>query len=507
MARKTTATTRRTSPAPKPKRRTRRESNNGAADAPPVRVRMYRVGLGDCFLLSFGRPPQQRHMLIDCGTLGKRTTKLEMKQILAHIKKETGGKLEVLVATHAHKDHVSGFQAALKIGLQPRQVWMPWTEDPADALARKLGNQAEELRLALVRAYNRAGVSAGLRDNLLGISDFEDCELSDDGVLAMGKTISQTLDVLRGLKQARVRYHSPGDAPIEVPGIEGFRFYVLGPPRDPERLSSMGEHGSGELYGLVRALGVLPGADPAAGTGVGDDLSPFDARFCYPIDHVGRFFPEYGTLEDRYRRIDGDWTEAAIQLADTLDRFRNNTSLVLAIERIADGRVLLFPADAQEGNMLSWHDPEIRWRVNGHNGRDRKVDATDLLKRTVFYKVGHHCSHNATAKGKGLEIMRQNRELTAFIPVDRALASDKSPKGSWKMPAAKLFRELLEACNGRVYRADVGWAGNFENSASPENEQPLRSLATPQDWKRWKSAAEATAPVEVLDEAIEYTLE
>ena len=34
-----------------------------------VRVRMYRQGLGDCFLLSFPRPGGESHVLIDCGVL------------------------------------------------------------------------------------------------------------------------------------------------------------------------------------------------------------------------------------------------------------------------------------------------------------------------------------------------------------------------------------------------------------------------------------------------------
>ena len=35
-----------------------------------VRVRMYRQGLGDCFLLTFGEGAAARHALIDCGSLG-----------------------------------------------------------------------------------------------------------------------------------------------------------------------------------------------------------------------------------------------------------------------------------------------------------------------------------------------------------------------------------------------------------------------------------------------------
>jgi hypothetical protein len=35
-----------------------------------------------------------------------------------------------------------------------------------------------------------------------------------------------------------------------------------------------------------------------------------------------------------------------------------------------------------------------------------KVKAEDLLERTVLYKVGHHASHNATLRQKGLELMK-----------------------------------------------------------------------------------------------------
>ena len=68
-------------------------------------------------------------------------------------------------------------------------------------------------------------------------------------------------------------------------------------------------------------------------------------------------------------------------------RFTNNSSLVLAIELVASGKVLLFAADAQTGNWSSWA---------GVNWDDHTVHTDDLLARTVFYKVGHHASHNAT---------------------------------------------------------------------------------------------------------------
>ena len=54
--------------------------------------------------------------------------------------------------------------------------------------------------------------------------------------------------------------------------------------------------------------------------------------------------------------------EGAGRLALQLDSDTNNTSLVLAIELIASGRVLLFPGDAQVGNWLSWHEG-IEWKA------------------------------------------------------------------------------------------------------------------------------------------------
>ena len=87
----------------------------------------------------------------------------------------------------------------------------------------------------------------------------------------------------------------------------------------------------------------------------------------------------------------------------------------VAIE-LADQDVLLFAADAQIGNWLSWQD--LHWKLG-----DRTVTGPDLLKRTVLYKVGHHGSHNATLREKGLELMQ--KLSVALLPVDERLAKQK----------------------------------------------------------------------------------
>ena len=68
---------------------------------------------------------------------------------------------------------------------------------------------------------------------------------------------------------------------------------------------------------------------------------------------------------------------------------------------------MLFPADAQVGNWLSWQS--VKWPVGAN-----EVKATDLMARTVYLKVAHHGSHNATLglEQHGLELMTRHRSVS-----------------------------------------------------------------------------------------------
>ena len=76
-----------------------------------ARIRMYKVGFGDCFLLSFlYAADEKRHILIDFGTTKAPAGNPDLMQEIAEdVRAETSGQLDVVVATHRHKDHVSGF--------------------------------------------------------------------------------------------------------------------------------------------------------------------------------------------------------------------------------------------------------------------------------------------------------------------------------------------------------------------------------------------------------------
>jgi len=83
------------------------------AALPRVAVRMYRQGLGDCFLVTLRREDGTPwRMLIDCGViLGTPDTTERLKEVIANLVADTGGRLDVLVITHEHYDHVAAFAA------------------------------------------------------------------------------------------------------------------------------------------------------------------------------------------------------------------------------------------------------------------------------------------------------------------------------------------------------------------------------------------------------------
>ncbi|MFL6262220.1 MAG: MBL fold metallo-hydrolase [Thermoanaerobaculia bacterium] len=440
------------------------------APAPGVKIRMYRQGLGDCFLLAFpgdaGRP---FYMLIDCGVLmGTEDAADKMRRVAESLRDSTGGHIDVLVATHQHWDHLSGFDQAREVfdQIEIGEVWVAWTEDPDNELAGRLRARRRAHLRALTGAARslRAagdGGKAGALEALLGF-------FGDLGVDGRPSRIEGALDYVLG-RGKPPRYRAPGEV-VGLPGAA--RAYVLGPPQDEALLvRSDPSSRASEVYEKRLQLN-QESAFFAAVLAEAPPESPMEKdlrNLSFPFEEIYRvdpakaqgdlFFQEhyYGRAGEEkdagWRQIEEDWLAAADTLALQLDSDTNNTSLALAVELSPGGKVLLFPGDAQVGNWLSWH--RLQWpREDDPAGT---VDAADLLRRTAFYKVGHHASHNATLREKGLELM-ERPDLVAMIPVDETMAH--KPKGGnpdgWDMPFAPLLERLKAKAHGRVLRADTG---------------------------------------------------
>ncbi len=417
-----------------------------------VRVRMYRQGLGDCFLLSFTGDAGTAHMLVDCGVLkGTVDGDARMRAAVANVVQETGGRVDVLVVTHEHWDHVSGFiQAGAEFAqLRFGEVWLAWTEDSTNELATTLREKRTKARQALEAARQQLRLSAAPAA-AASLKVLDALNLFDGGFGAAGtRTTAGAMKWAREGTSARVRYLSPGDEPLVLAGADGVRVFVLGPPTDVTLLKkSDPSTRTPEVYELMSAADA---GFAAALDGPGEEHAgcPFDESFEIPVEQAkgDPFYQERYFAAGDWRRIEDDWLGAAERLALQLDADTNNTSLVLAID-IGPG-VLLFPGDAQVGNWLSWD--AVHWSLPGAGGQRTEVTAQDLLERTVLYKVGHHASHNATLREKGLEQMK-SRDLVALIPVDRK----KAVELEWEMPFGPLLERLRQKTLGRVLTADEG---------------------------------------------------
>jgi glyoxylase-like metal-dependent hydrolase (beta-lactamase superfamily II) len=483
-------------------------------DKVSVRVRMYRQGLGDCFLLTFrhGSEPE-RHLLIDCGLFQNTANENQiMNKVAESIEQTVGGRLDAVAVTHEHWDHISGFSQAKTVfdRITFGEVWLGWPDDEKHpqhkALRERFAAQLQGLKAAVKKMESGELQSLKNTVNAL-VNEF----FAPDALGATGNGRSAAWKYVLDKGGETVKFCRPGQV-LTIGGLAGVRVYVLGPPENFNLFSRV-EPGQGESYrqspGFALANSFFAAA---AGSDVFDaePYLPFDEN--YRIDeekaraadcsYSGFFSKHYGfndNARNKWRRIDEDWLTAAGELALHLDNFTNNTCLALAIELVESEKILLFPGDAQFGNWISWQD--VEWKIPTSDGGTRTIKITDILERTVFYKVGHHGSHNATLKKHGLEMMN-NPELVAAISTSRAFAAKKKPPSDgWKMPEKPLLERLEEKACGRVILADE--ADNTELQKRCRNRLTATELA--HFLAQVKFGTIADSPIEPL--YIEYLVE
>ena len=125
----------------------KKSTPKAAAKKPRVRVRTYRHGLGDCHLVTFRRPNGSPfHLLIDFGVVNRtKAPEKVMTPVARDIARESGGMLDLVIATHQHTDHLSGFkQAGAELApakLSMKRLWLAWTEDPGNDLGKQIQDE------------------------------------------------------------------------------------------------------------------------------------------------------------------------------------------------------------------------------------------------------------------------------------------------------------------------------------------------------------------------------
>jgi hypothetical protein len=242
--------------------------------------------------------------------------------------------------------------------------------------------------------------------------------------------------VKKEIANGNITYYKPGQIIKAIPGLEGVRIFVLGPPKLYEQVAA--ESGpAGEAYEHNKDLADTDAfAAAAVGQARPDDLRPFNSVY---VSNRPEHRSAYDHADNAWRRVDFDWLFSAGAFALRMNSLTNNLSLVLAFEFLNSGKVILFPGDAEYGSWKSWHDIDWTDKVPG-------LTTEKLLNRTVFYKVAHHLSHNGTAKSIGLEMMT-SPELQAMATLDYDVISN-----GWKstMPNVGILKDLFEKTKGRT---------------------------------------------------------
>jgi len=323
-------------------------------------LRMYAVGFGDCFLLSIPRADQRPwRMLVDCGVHVLGRSEHAMATVVGDLievcSDDADPVIDVVVATHRHQDHVSGFDDARWSEVTVGEVWLPWSENPSDSVAQQLRTRLDATARNLHLRFGADSAEvAGLALN----------SLSNE------KAMTTLRDGFRG--RARRCYLSTEEPNRrELTGLPDARVHLLGPPRTPAAIKSM------DPPELERWLTM----DERA-SGRSDSLEiPFGPA--YRITDRAAFWQQYEHLTAEDELLDSVPLEpdGGLAAASWLDRVLNNTSLVFVLE--VDDIRILFAGDAQWGV----------WREILNN-----LDARELLARTNLYKVSHHGSHNGSPK-------------------------------------------------------------------------------------------------------------
>lgn len=384
-----------------------------------VRVRMYQVGFGDCFLITVeytdpdtdGRA--ERHVLVDFGSTRppRNAKKSAMTDIAELIAAHTHGKLDVVVLTHRHKDHLSGFgiDAAKRIltDLKPSLVLRPWTEAPLiddDATGPPDGpgvasrNFVRHLGAAQAAAGRIADADGGLR-GLQG----------DLGMLALEQVKNlEAIETLDGWADGdKGRYLNAGASLHLDDLIPGLKATVLGPPtleQDPRVAQQVSRNPEYWMVALRDSLDAAAPAEPPQTTP--DDVPPGPVRWL--VEH-----------------LTAQKSHSMTRLVRSLDDALNNTSLILLLE--VGGVSMLLPGDAQIEN---WN-----WTL------DKLANDEELKNRLTaidLYKVGHHGSRNATPRS--LHALWKSR-LPDAPPLTALMSTRTGVHG--KTAATKVPRQTL----------------------------------------------------------------
>ncbi len=426
----------------------------------PILIRVYDVGFGDCIYVRIPDGDGRFHLLIDCGTSGStKVLEAALGDVREMLPLEDGKRwLDLLVITHPHADHISGFNPDWFEGIQIRRIWLSVFMNSGHPEAKKaLAFQAMAARQAQALLGRGLALAPGMQASL------EMCAWNvrnDTALPALREGLAQSSSIypryplyvardLTGTPAADRRQEYELDLDQGFTRFRGFHepgtcLQVLAPEWDIDKYylgrgsfagSSLVDQNllSTEAYG---ASTEVPGwTEPPAAPGEGASAAPV---------------PRPGNISDQdFRLLRNRLLYAGLAFSQEDNALKNNTSVVLLLEW--RGRRLLFAGDAEwEGTEVKESHRNGTWDVMLSIPKVREV----LLQPLDFFKVAHHGSHNGTPFREGEE---KQPELEKMLSADRtqvvvSTAFGAKPAKDFPVPYPALLKDLgTRAANKRPY--------------------------------------------------------
>lgn len=406
-------------------------------------IRVYNVGLGDCILCRIpgvGSAGSDFNMLIDCGSWSGIDLLRAALDDLATMLPDAGDgqkRLDLLVVTHEHKDHIAGCDPALFARFRIGAIWMNAAMDPDHPQA------AGTRKLTAIAVQAMRGVTAAGLPLSPALADLAEL-LSIDNAGAM-----QALRIGLPAASSIVPYYVHAGQTNDELGLPllGATIRVLGPEADIDGFY-LGRRGS-----TVGALTAAP------------DPSPVDAGPA-PPDVVGVQPDNIGAGD--FRQLRARMLSNAFAFAALSSKVTNNSSVVLLVEW--QGRRLLFVGDAEWDAAYTDGKANGSWNVMWSQRKEALSAPVDFLK------IGHHGSENATPWNQTGTLSEPPAILDSILPLPlpngtpSAVAVVSTERSKYPtIPSGSLLLEI-----GRRIRNATDYAARFQAAAHATGSLPGR---------------------------------
>jgi beta-lactamase superfamily II metal-dependent hydrolase len=352
-----------------------------------ITLRAYNVLFGDALLVSWDEDDGPHHAWVDFGNFHNDANAV-FEKVYNDVLSRTGGKLDLLVITHRHLDHMEGFYSLrkrFKADFTIQRLWYAHVTSTVDHVF--------EIAERTLRSTLPASIPA---------SDTEIGRVFRNNFGAKGDKIrKQMADILKDIgvpASRRFKIHrSMNLAQALPPGLQALDIEVLGPEKNSKRYLQPLEH-------ALRLRGVALSTDNGRVKATRED--PFHGARAVKFSKSA-----LAGLAD-VARLRRQLQSGGLEVLAAVDTTRNNTSIVM---RMTHGSArLLLVGDAEE----------MSWELMRKNGA--------ALKANVI-KVGHHGSINASPDWSFTKVMPTKLATNAAVistDDDRFTGENEVPKDS-----------------------------------------------------------------------------